>query len=73
MMYKDGNWEFTWQQLDPEEAFQIQHKLSFHSGPLSPCSTQAGEQSCAISGGVLWGGIPARQRLVLIRAEEIVL
>lgn len=54
MMYKEGNWEFTWQLLDTEEAFQVQHKLPFHSGPPSPCCTQAGEQSCAIAGSVPW-------------------
>lgn len=54
MMCKQGNWEFTWQQVGPEEAFQIQHKLPFHSGPSSPCCTQAGEQSCAIADSVPW-------------------
>jgi len=54
MMYKEWNWDFTWQQLDPEETFQIQHKLPFHCGPLSPCCTQAGEPSCAVSGCVPW-------------------
>ena len=52
MMYKEGNWEFTWQQLDPGKAFQIQQKLPFHSGPPSYCRTEAVEQSCAIAGSV---------------------
>lgn len=45
-------WEFTWQQLDPEEAFQILHRLPFHGDPLSPCCTQAAEESFA--SGTLW-------------------
>lgn len=52
MMYKEENWEFAWQQLDPKEAFQIQHKLPSHSGPPSPCSTQDGWQSCVIASSV---------------------
>lgn len=44
---RKGNWEFTWQQLDPKEAFRMQHRPPFCSGPPSPCCTQAAEESFA--------------------------
>lgn len=59
---------------DPEGDFQIQLKLPFCSDPLSPCCTQAGEQSCAIAHSVPWvaflhGGTWSSWRIVLWWAE----
>lgn len=67
-------WEFTWQQIDPEEAFQIQHKLPFHSDPPSPCCNQDGEQSYAITHSIPWmaflhGGTWSSWKIVLWWAE----